>query len=183
MKGQFFLVGALALILMFYIGISVYLSPFSAKPSLGEDIENLFSNIKNEYPRVLNFGLNDSLPVQTLVNFTNYAIDETEGRGSDFRALWLITQNISDDLNITVGNFLGYNTNVTLTISSENKQIQVDDGKTNSAIFTSAPSEFNLTLNFNTKEKNLLLEKYKTNLYLILEMIKGDEIISGETKA
>jgi hypothetical protein len=183
MKGQFFLVGALLFILMFYLGFSLFLSPSHTSPVMGNGISDLFDNIENEYPRALNFGLNVSKPVDTLANFTDFAINITEGRGSHLRAFWLVTENVSDDLNITAGNFLGFSIDVTLNVSGVTKVMYVDNGNTNSSLFTSPPSEFELGLNFNTTEKNLLLEKYKANLYLILEMRKGEDLIVGETKA
>lgn len=182
-KGQFFLVGAFFLILIFYMGISVFLSPSYGGMSVGEDLENLFDNIENEYPRALNFGLNESSPVQTLVNFTDFAVNITKGRGSELRTLWLVTENVSDDLKITVGNFLGYPATVSLNVSGDVKEVNVDNGETSPSLFTSPPSEFELRLNFNTTGKNLLLEKYKANLYLILEMTKGNDKIAGEIKA
>ncbi len=183
MKGQFFLVGVFSLILLFYMGISAYLSPSYAGAVTEEGISNLFDNIENEYPRAFNFGLNVSEPVETLINFTDFAMNITKGRGFDPEFLWLITENVSDDLNITVGNFLGYSAYVNLNVSGNTKVIYVNKGDTNSSLFASPPSEFELRLSFNTTEKNLLLEKYKANLYLILELKKGEDKITGEIKA
>lgn len=183
MKGQFFLVGAFLLILLFYMGISAYLSPSFAGVLAGEGISNLFDNIENEYPRAFNFGLDASEPVETLVDFTDFAMSMTSGRGYDLGVLWLVTENVSDDLNVTIGNFLGYPTDVNLNVSGETGAIHVSDGNTNSLLFTSPPSEFELALSFNMTEKNLLLEKYKANLYVILEMRRGEDKITGEIKA
>ena len=183
MKGQFFLVGAFFLILLFYIGISAYLSPSFAGAVAEEGISNLFDNIENEYPRAFNFGLNVSEPVETLVNFTDFSMNITEGRGSDLRVLWLTTENISDNLNVTAGNFLGYPAYVNLNVSGDTKAVYVNNGDMNSSLFTSPPSEFELRLSFNTTEKNLLLENYKANLYVILEMTSGEDKITGEIKA
>ncbi len=183
MKGQFFLVGAFFLILLFYMGISAYLSPSYVSTSTREGISDLFENIESEYPRAFNFGLNGSEPVKTLVNFTDYAIDIMKGRGLGLEVLWLVTENSSGDLNVTVGNFLGYYTTFTLNVSGDVKEFGIGNGDTDSLLFTSPPSEFGLGLNFNTTEKNLLLEKYKANLYSVLGMRKGEDMITGEIKA
>lgn len=183
MKGQFFLVGAFFLILLFYMGISAYLSPSYVSTSTREGISDLFENIESEYPRAFNFGLNASEPVKTLVNFTDYAIDIMKGRGLGLEVLWLVTENSSGDLNVTVGNFLGYYTTFTLNVSGDVKEFGIGNGDTDSLLFTSPPSEFGLGLNFNTTEKNLLLEKYKANLYSVLGMRKGEDMITGEIKA
>ena len=182
MKGQFFLVGAFLLIVMFYIGISVYITPSFAKPSLKESTENLFDNIKNEYPRALNLGLSGS-HVQAMEDFTNFAANLTRKMNADLRVLWVITENVSDNLNVTVGNFFGSDHYVTINVSGEVKVMHVPDSGINSTLFTSTPAEFRLGLNFNTTQKNVLLEKYKVNLYSILEMAKGTDRITGEIKA
>lgn len=183
MKGQFFLVGALLMILLFYVGISVYLSPPYSVTSPGEGMHELFENIRGEYPRVANFGLNESCPAGRLSNFTLWVGDIAASRGFGFSAMWILTENASDDLNVTAGNFMGYATNLTLNVSGDVDVIELQDGDTDSLVFSSPPSEFEFRVSFNTTEKNLLLEKYKANMYLILEMSKGDDVVSGVLKA
>ena len=182
-KGQFFLLGAFFLVLMFYIGISVFYAPSYTTQGIGEDVSNLFKNIENEYPRAFNFGLNASSPVQTLVDFTGFADSMASGKGVSMRALWVVTENAGGDVNVTVGNFMGYDSDFILNVSGSINTLNVENGKTGSSLFSSPPNEFELRLNFNTTEKNLLLEKRKSNLYLILEMGKGFEKIAGEMKA
>lgn len=183
MKGQFFLLAAFFFLLVFYLGVSVYLSPSFANPAIKEEVAGLFENMQNEYPRVVNIGLNSSNPVATLVNFSGLAVNVAEAKGASLEVLWIFTQNSSDDLNVTVGNFLGSTLDITLNVSGDVKEMQVGEGQTNSALFTSPPSEFELRANFNTNEKNLLLEKYKANLYTVMEMRKGNDVIRGETKS
>ena len=182
-KGQFFLLGALFFMLMFYLAVSAHISRPFAGSMLKEDVRNLFENVKDEFPRALNFGLNSSKPVSTLINFTNFVMNHTKSRDADFAALWILTQNVSSDLNVTVGNFLGYSTTIMLNVSGNEKEIYVENGKINSTIFLSPPSEFGMNVSFNTTEENLLLEKYKANLYLFLEMRRGGDRIRGEIKA
>ncbi len=181
-KGQYFLLSSFFLILLFYAGIAIYFSPSSMTSASG-DLPHLFENIESEYPRAFNFGMKASSPAATLANFTGLAKNLTTGRGAAFRALWMVTENASDDLNVTVGNWLGSAITITLNVSGDVKVISVSDGSTNSTLFTSPPSEFALALSFNTDQKNLLLEKYKANLYLLLEMEKGEDKIAGEIKA
>jgi hypothetical protein len=182
-KGQFFLLAAFFFLLVFYLGISVYLSPSFASPAIRDETSGLFENIENEYPRVANLGLGSSNPVAALADFSGIAVNAAEAHGASLEVLWIFMQNASDDLNVTVGNFLGSALNVTLNVSGEVKEILVSEGQTNSTLFTSPPSEFELRANFNTAEKNLLLEKYKASLYIFMEMRKGDDVITGEAKA
>jgi len=182
MKGQFFLLTAFFLIIILYLGISVYLTPsFSA--AMGSDLSDFFSNIRDEYPRAFNFGLEAANPATALADFSRIALNATNGRKAELHALWIMTMNDSDDLNVTVGNSFGQELNVTLNVSGDAKVLRVADGGVNSTLFSSPPSEFQLRASFNTTEKNVLLEKYKASLYVILEITKGSDRIAGETKA
>jgi ABC-type Na+ efflux pump permease subunit len=182
MKGQFFLLTASFLIIILYLGISVYLTPsFSA--GAGSDLSDFFSNIRDEYPRAFNFGLEAANPATTLADFSRIALNATNERKANLHALWIMTQNDSDDLNVTVGNSFGQELNVTLNVSGDAKVLRVAEGGVNSTLFSSPPSEFQLRASFNTTEKNVLLEKYKASLYVILEITKGSNRIAGETKA
>jgi hypothetical protein len=178
MKGQFFLVSAFFLVLIFYMGAAVYLQPSHSKS--GSEIPDLFDNIRSEYPHAFNLGLNESRPSEILSDFTQLSINVSKSRGADLAALWITTVNQSSDLNVTVGNFLGYDTNVTLNVSGSMKTLQVNTGNVESHLFSSPPSEFQLLANFNTTGINLLLEKYKANLYVILNMRMGEEKIINE---
>jgi hypothetical protein len=182
MKGQYFLLSSFFLILLFYAGIAIYFSPSSLISASG-DLAHLFENIEKEYPKAFNLGMQASAPAATLVNFTALAQSLATRRGAAFRALWVITENVSDALNVTVGNWLGQNITITLNVSGDVKLLSVSEGSVNSTLFSAPPSEFTLALSFNTSQKNLLLEKYKANLYLLLEIERGDDKIAGEIKA
>jgi hypothetical protein len=183
MKGQFFLLAAFFLLLAFYLGVSAHLSPTFAKPEIGSDISGLFANIEGEYPRVANFGLASSDAAAALADFSMLAANLTDAQGAELKVLWILTENEGGDLNVTVGNFLGSARNVTLNVSGDIAYVLVNDGEVDSAIFASPPSEFSLRLNFNTGEKNLLLEREKANLYTFIEMSKGNDVIRGENRA
>lgn len=72
MKGQYFLLSSFFLILLFYAGVSMYLSPPGMSPD-SKDLSNLFGNVENEYPKAFNFGMDASGPAATLANFTGLA--------------------------------------------------------------------------------------------------------------
>lgn len=170
------------MILIFYLGISAYLHNIGlTRPDY--EFQNFIENVKNEYPRAFNLGLNNSMPIETLYNFTIWCKEISENRGINLKILWIVTWNVSEDLNVTVGNFMGYKENLTIEISGEKKDIVIDDGKINSLFFEEPPSNFSLKINFNTKEKNVILEKHKFNIYLFLEAEKNGDKIVEEIKA
>ncbi len=182
-KGQFFLLGAFILAVLFFVGISSQISPESISFPKTSPLETLFDNVKDEYARALNLGLNESRPIEVLTNFTEFVEERLRERGGELSLLFILTENVSDDVNVTVGNYLGYTINVTLNVSDVTKTLHVPDRGVSYAMFSDPPEIFTLGLNFNTTEKNLLLlEKRKVNLYFILEMRKGENIIKGDVK-
>jgi hypothetical protein len=50
-------------------------------------------------------------------------------------------------------------------------------------IFSPADSELDVSIAFNSTEKELLLEKYKANIYFLLELSRGDDVIRGDFSA
>ncbi len=183
MKGQFFLAATFTLAIVFFIGLSSQISPANISVPRTASITYLMDNVKSEYPRAANLGLNESKIIETLASFTEFVKEEAKGRGVSFSAIFVLTENVSNNLNVTVGNFLGYATNVSLNVSGEAKNLYIVDAGANSTIFSSPPEAFTLGISFNTTEKNLLLEKYKANLYVILELRKGGNIVKGEVKS
>lgn len=183
LKGQFFLIGGFLVLLLFYMGISTFFAPAYTQKGIRGEMSNFFSNVRDEYPVALNLGLNSSGGAQALVNFTGIVVNASKSRGASLAALWILTQNASDDLNVTIGNYMGTALNVTLNVSDAMSTLEIGNGETASVIFVSPPSEFAFQASFNTTGKNLLLEKYKTNLYVFLEMRKGSDKITGETVA
>ncbi|MCX6817618.1 MAG: hypothetical protein NTU57_02050 [Candidatus Aenigmarchaeota archaeon] len=183
MKGQFFLIGAFLILLLFYIGISTFFAPAYSQKGIKGEMANFFSNVRDEYPAALNLGLNSTGGAQALVNFTGIVVNASKSRGATLATLWILTQNSSDNLNVTIGNYMGTALNVTLNVSDSLSTLEIGDGETASVVFASPLSELAFRASFNTTEKNLLLEKYKTNLYVFLDMRKGSDKITGETVA
>jgi hypothetical protein len=180
MKGQFFLATVFALAIIFFAGISSMISPEGVSFRETTSLALLFDNVKEEYPRAANLGLNESDPVRILMNFTEFVEGKVRERGADFSLMFVLTRNESNNLNVTVGNYLGYGMDVILNVSGDVESIYVPDRGTNSEIFTNPPESFTLGISFNTTERNLLLEKRKANLYLILEMMRGENVIKEE---
>jgi len=181
LKGQFFLLSAFFLLLMFYLGVSAFLAPSFARPDMRSEVSELFENLEGEFPRVANAGLNASNAAADLADFSAIAVNATGARGAELRILWIFAVNSGDDVNVTIGNFIGGALNVTLNLSGDSRTLEVGGNEIASSLFASPPSEFSLRANFNTTEKNLLLEKYKASLYTYMALRKGNDLIAGET--
>ncbi len=180
MKGQFFLIGAFIIIILLYTGITAYISPEGFSGGAPHEISFLLSNLLNEYPRALNYGKNQSSGLESLVNFTLFARNVTKERNMDLYSLWVVTENVSDDLNVTVGNFHRTAYDVIIRVDSQEKQLTVPNGSLNWTTFTGPSEVFSLNVSFNSEEKNLILGKRKLNLYYTVELESEGNLMVGE---
>jgi len=179
-KGQFFILGAVLMIIMFSIGI-----PF-IKPSLSmpaEDLPYLSDNVRLEFPAAFNLGLNESNELSAMSGFSNFLNETLHDRFVEFSALWLYTKNQTRDVNMTIGNYLNQNTTVTLTISSTEKEVFVQNRGSNTTLFTNPGSIFNLTIEFNSRSKTAELLRDKNNLYVFYELKREKDKINEEIVA
>jgi hypothetical protein len=182
MKGQYYLISVFFLILFFYIGLRAYISPSITLIS-SDELTNFFDNVKSEYTRSFNLGMKDEKAISSLSNFTLFVKNVANKRNMKLKTFWMVTENVSNMLNITVGNYFEEPIGVTINVSGESVSIDLDNEEIKSVIFSDVPSEFSLRLGFNNKESNLLLEKYKANLYVFLDLERGEEKLKGEIKA
>lgn len=180
MKGQFFLIGAFIIIILLYTGITAYISPEGFSGGAPHEITFLLGNLLNEYPRALNYGENQSSGIESLVNFTLFARNVTKERNMDLYSLWIVTENVSDDLNVTVGNFQGDTLDVVIRVDSEENRLTVQNGGLNWTTFTGPSEVFSLNVSFNNEEKNLILGKRKLNLYYTVGLESEDDLMVGE---
>ena len=187
MKGQFFLLGAFMLIALFFIGLQF------GKPLLqtrSGDLHYIHENVERELPRALNLGINESRPVEVLSNFTRYLKESLYF--VNFSALWIVTENIDFDmsspytLNVTAGNFLGYEVTVNITIGTVSSNVTVPDNQTNSTTFEIAvigidPGTFDMNVSFDGTSKameGVVLNKH--NLYALVKLQRGNDFVKEE---
>jgi len=154
----------------------------------------LHENIREELPRALNLGVNQSRSYQNLLNFTRFIYDKMEERNINFTGMWLITEYMEPDnplysnLNVSIGNFLGQETNFTVNISvgsSETIQsVVVSDNSTGSLTFQASAIDgiYNLTVSFNNYEKKITLPRGRVGIYSRIELERAGENIIGETE-
>ncbi|MBN2102352.1 MAG: hypothetical protein JW716_05780 [Candidatus Aenigmarchaeota archaeon] len=183
-KGQYFLLGAIIIITLFFTGFylvkneSIFSSSYKA-----DDLKYLFYNMQSEYPRVFNYGINESDITVELRNFTEFSRSIYSSNILNFTTLLIYTTNISDNLNVTIVNYLGYDTEVELNISGTLKNLTVTDEGLNSTIFSAVNPKFVMTVKFNSQEKQLSMVRDKYNLYTYLQLRRKSEIIKGSVLA
>jgi hypothetical protein len=181
MKGQFFILGAILICSLFFMGLPRF-APIIKQPS--GDIAYLSSNLQSELPHALNLGLNESDPIDRLTNFTHFLETKLQERNINYTSMWLIIQNQSStDLNVTGGNFLGEDVSISINVtdgsgSTVNGLILLN-GSTNSTTFSSVDPEFNITITFADQEESAEMPRDKTGLYAYYRLTRDDDVIKN----
>ncbi len=180
-KAQFYLIAGLAFVLLFFTMVP-HLQPLVTTPS--SDLGYLARNMQKELPHALTLGLNESSGVPTLVNFTRFSARVMAERAINFTPVWVVTGNLSQDLNVTVGNFLGANTTVTVNVTGEDVQsIAVADNSTNSSAFTSVAAAFNISIGFRDQNETFVWVRDKVNLYAFVNLTRFSENLQVNVSA
>jgi len=178
MKGQFFLVGALMLISAFFIGFASVREAFVITPD--RDLSFLSDNAVREYPRALNLGLNSTGGLAALENFSRFLNASLSERYVDFQALWVQCDNVSSDVNVTVGNWLHATESVTLSIGGTDKTLLVAANAANYTSFTSPGASFNMAINFSQSNLSVAWRREKASLYVYTNFSRDDNAVVKE---
>lgn len=181
MKGQFFILGAVLVCSLFFIGLPRF-APIISQPS--GDLAYISSNLRSELPHALNIGLNESEPVGRMENFTQFLGRSLLGRNINFTALWLIIENQStSNLNVTGGNFLGEDVTVMVNVTDGSGStvlpLVVLNGTINSTTIPSIDPAYNITVSFFDQEESAAYPREKVSLYAFYRIRRGDDLIQN----
>lgn len=172
MKGQFFILGAVILIVALSSGINPIRGAMVSIPT--EDIPYFSSNLKSEFPRAFNFGLQSGTPAQTLSSFSRFVNSTLLEHYMNFSTFWVYAKGDgSTTLQFTAGNFLGSDTSLHLNLNGALKSISVPNNSTNSVTFTGVPSDFNITIMYGDESDTVEWVRDKGNLYCLFKIIRG----------
>jgi hypothetical protein len=186
-KGQFFVLGAIIIVTLFFIGLP---KSYPLTYERSADIVYIFDNIEREYPIALNLGLNESNQIDTMKNFTWFADRVASEHLINFTVLWVITETSntsSEDLNVTIGNFLGHSTTVHVETwyycggpadCYWDDYVTVGDNSTNHTLNMSFGHVFNMTVSFDSEQKDVYyLRRDKTNFYVFISLERDENVI------
>ncbi len=188
LRGQFFILGAILLIILFFIGLPIT-KPVLNSPS--EDLPYISRNVQSEFPRALNLGLNHSSEHHSMGDFTLFFNRTLADHSVRFKALWIYTKNHTTGVNLTIGNYLGSGTTVSLSASSVESELPtsatervfVHHNGTNTTLLLGTGSPFNLTISFNSVSSTVELLRDKVNLYMFFEINRGEDLVREEFTA
>lgn len=181
MSGQYFIVGAILLSAAFYMGLSGAV-PLTTSPA--EDVSYLFTNIQRELPRTLNFGLAEGTPGETLLNFTRYINAHMRQKYINLSTLWVVVEGTgTDTAGVTIGNFMGEEVNVTLSLPTGDKLVTVPHNTTGTTTLTALTEQYTLTIQHPVRNKTVDWRWDKVNLYAFLRMQREKQLIQDELVA
>jgi len=180
MKGQFYIIGALLLIMLFFVGLP---RPNQLTTEAFNDLPYFASNLKAEYPRAMSLGLNQSDYMNTMMNFTNFANRVLEERSINYEALWIATENVSGTtLNVSAGGILSTNTTISLNASGTTATLMLASNATNSTTISNPGAEFNFSFSFLGENESVTWPRDKANLFVFINLTRsGSSAITNVT--
>lgn len=179
-KGQFFMIGALFICALLFFGITPMIT-ITDSPTF--DMDMISENLRKELPHALNIGINNSSPLETLYNFTDFSRDAVLSRGVDLDALWVVFTPLDGSVNVSAGNFMDSSIIIGVNVSGTYKDIYVGADAINSSDFSVSAYTFNVTLTIDGEETEATLLSNKTSIYSLLSLERGNNVVRKELLA
>ena len=175
MKGQYFLLGAILLCSLFFIGLPPGQQIFDA-PS--QDLDYVLENLEKEIPHALNLGLDDGNPRIVMENFTSWTRDLTKEFLIDLSSFWLFAEGDPSTGNVTVsiGNYLGSDVTITLDLDGDQRNLIVQDDDSTSTTFASVAPTYQLSFQFGSEYRKFDWNRDKVNLFALIELERSGNI-------
>jgi len=183
LKGQFFILGALALAIAFYIGLNI---PEKIHTPHADDLVFMSRNMKKDLPLALNLGLMDDTGVQTLNNFTLFSKSVMRGHYINYSLVWAVVETLpGGQINVTVGNYWGEDLDINMNVNDVNQPVSgILDSSTFTTQFPPVGAPFyNFTLEFGEENRTVEFANEKVNLYSLIELKRGEALIREEIAA
>jgi len=180
MKGQFFILGAVLVCSLFFIGLPRF-APIISQPSA--DLPYISANLRSELPHAMNLGMKESAVTERLENFTHFIEGALSGHNINYTSLWLVFRNQSTDLNVTGGGFLGEDVTVSLNVTdgsgSTVKTLPLPNGTIDDVVFSAVGTNYNVTISFSDQEEGAEWPRDKASLYAFYRLNRGDDVIKN----
>lgn len=177
MKGQFFLLGALLISVMFFIGLPSAVRLVTSDVS---DMEYLADNIAGEIPRSLNLGIESGSGTSGLEDFSSFLCSKADERSMVLSLIWVYTEPYGTGVRVTTGNYMGNTENIRLSVDSDQTTFQLSDSSTSMLTFSGVSEKPVLGFQFSALGKNINITRDKHNLYCYTALKRGSEMIVKE---
>jgi hypothetical protein len=179
-KGQFFMIGAVFICALLFMGLSPVMRVTEAP---ADDMGFLAENLRKELPHALNIGINSSDPLGVLCNFTDFSRNALTGRGIDLDAMWVVFIPGDGSVNVSVGNFMDTQKTVGINVSGTYSELSVDPDAVNSDIFTVTGFTYDAVLTVDGEATPATLLSDKTSIYSAISLERGENVVRKELLA
>jgi len=178
-KGQFFILGAVLICALFYIGLPLYGPQLH---SYRKDLSFASGDMESEFPRALNLGIKEGSGTGTLADFSRFAGSTLSGQNMKFQSLWVVTEPQPLGVQVTVGNFMGQDQALSITVDGTPQNLDVPDNSTESRFFSSSEN-FQISIQFPGHSRTGTWVRNKVNLYAFMEIARGSDRVVEEIEA
>jgi hypothetical protein len=174
-KGQYFMLGAIIISLMLYLG----LSPMVYSPPSEDYLHGISENIEEEVPHALNLALAEDSSPAKLGQFSGFLGDKLKGRGIGFEALWVAS--IPDpgnpsQVDVYIGNWIGRPVSVDVSIDGDLVSKNLDHEEMSFDPVSGVSREFDMTVMFEGRSWTGSFVRDKSNLYYYSSISKNSDI-------
>ncbi|UCD07907.1 MAG: hypothetical protein JSW41_03000 [Candidatus Aenigmatarchaeota archaeon] len=182
MKAQFFILGAILLCSLFFIGLPPG-QPLVQSPL--QDMDYILQNLEREFPHALNLGLEDENPRQTMEDFTSWVRGLTQNFLLNFSSFWVFAEGdpLTGNVVVSLGNYMGSDMNVNLDLDGDQRNVFVQDGDSQSTTFSSVGSSYDLSVQFGNEARSFTWQRDKVNLFALIELVRGENIARSDVVA
>lgn len=177
-KGQFFILGAVLICALFFVGLPLYGPQIQ---SYRKDLSQVSNNMESEFPKALNLALRSG-SLEGLADFSRFSKSMLAGQNIRFRVLWVVAEPQGSDMQVTVGNFMNESRTVSITIEGIEEDFDVPENSTLSKVFSSVPDIFQITIQFPGHAKTSTWLRGKVNLYAFMESSRGMDVVAEEVE-
>jgi len=165
--------------MVFFVGLPLYGPQLQA---YRKELSFFSNNLEKEMPKALNLGIKAGSGTGSLADFSRFAGSTLSGQGVKFQALWVATEPEPSGVRVTVGNFMGQDQALSITIDGIPQNLDVPDNSTESRFFSSSDS-FQISVQFPGHSKISTWLRNKVNLYAFTEMARGSDRAVEEIEA
>jgi len=180
MKGQFFLLGAIVLCVMFFLALP---SVSTMNTSDMSDLSALSENLEKELPMALNLAMEEDNSPAKLNNFIDFLKTRTSERYLSLEILDVVAVPDPDnpgDIDVYAGNWLGRAVTLKITVESTEITLNLNDGETDSRSFSGLGSDIDVKIRFEDRIISAQSSRDKTNLYAYMKLSRGENSIVKE---
>ncbi|MCX6814810.1 MAG: hypothetical protein NTY20_04145 [Candidatus Aenigmarchaeota archaeon] len=161
--------------MVFFVGLPLYGPQLQA---YRKELSFFSNNLEKEMPKALNLGIKAG-SLEGFADFSRFAGSTLSGQGVKFQALWVATEPEPSGVRVTVGNFMGQDQALSITMDGNSQNFNVPNNSTQSAFFSSS-ERFQISIQFPGHSKTSTWVRNKVNLYAFTEMARGSDVVVEE---